>query len=156
MEDGQLKPQAAHSAEVNGISWTVHPARERIVAAVFAVGVIVAVAWLSATLMNEAWWALFAAVVMFAALRRFFLPSTFRVDERGVSAVCGGVRQFYDWADIRRFLHDTGGAYVSTRTRSSPLDLFRGIHLSFTDNAEAAVARIELGLRSKGHASCSG
>ena len=123
-------------------SWRVHPFRERIGVACFAVGVLGAMAWLAAELMQSLWWAVIAFLFLVASLNRFFLPSEFQIDDDGVS-----VRSFFKvsrlrWPQIRRFSHDEHGGFLSTRTRDSFFNSFQGIHLLFGENREAVVNRI--------------
>ena len=122
--------------------WRVHPFRERLCAACFAVGVLGAMAWLAAELMQSLWWAVFAFLLLAASLNRFFLPSEFQIDDDGVT-----VRSFFkvsrlNWLQIRRFLHDEHGGFLSTRSKRSFFDSFGGIHLLFGENREAVVDRI--------------
>ena len=122
--------------------WRVHPFRERIGAACFAVGVLLAMAWLAAELMQSLWWAVMAFLFLAVSLNRFFLPSEFQIDDDGVT-----VRSFFKvsrlrWLQIRRFLHNEQGGFLSTRSKCSFLDSFRGIHLLFGENREAVIDRI--------------
>ena len=124
------------------LSWRVHPFRERFGAACFAVSVLLAMAWLAAELMQSLWWAVMAVLFLAASLNRFFLPSEFQIDNDGVT-----VRSFFKvsrlrWLQIRRFLHDKHGGFLSTRTKASFFESFRGIHLLFGENREAVVNRI--------------
>ena len=148
-----MEDTAARGTET--ISWRVHPARQRIGAALAAGTVILALSSLAAVTMQSPWWGIFSVVFLFVALDRFFLPSEFSIDGDGVVAHCGLSRRACRWRDIRRFNHDGHGGHLSTRVRSSALDSFRGIHLVFGENREAVVARIERCL-AKDRQPCSG
>jgi len=92
----------------------------------------------------EFWaWGLFAAVLMIGLLSRFFFPSDYQVDDEGVAARHGLTQQRLRWGDIRRFTHGARGGYLSTRSRPSALDGFRGVHLLFNGNGPAVVDRIQ-------------
>jgi hypothetical protein len=138
-------PRMDTAADV--LRWRVHPARERIVAAVFALTVILVMAFLASSIMHSLGWGLLAVAVQVLALRRFFLPSEFLIDADGVTASTLWARRQYRWDEIRRFLCDAQGGFLSTRSNSSSLDLFRGIHLVFGKNREAVVCRIQGHLR---------
>jgi len=129
--------------------WRVHPARDRVGAACFAAAVVTAMAWLSAAMMQSVWWGALAVVVLFVALRRFFLPSQFRIDAEGITARNSLSRQRYHWSQIFRFSCDRRGGYLSTRSRSSVLDIFRGMHLLFGEDRETVVAQIRERLNSE-------
>ncbi|MCH8829561.1 MAG: hypothetical protein IID45_08295, partial [Planctomycetes bacterium] len=125
------------------LRWRVHPARERMGAALFAAGVVLVLAWLAADLMQDRWWGVASGVFLFLMLNRFFLPSHFSVDQEGVTARFPLRTLQYRWTEVRRFLHDENGGYLSTRRRGSLLDSFRGIQLIFAGNSETVAARID-------------
>lgn len=148
-----MEDLAARGAET--ISWRVHPARQRVGAALLAGAVILALSALAAFAMHSLWWGIFSALFLFIALERFFLPSEFSIDDGGIVAQYGLSRRTCRWRDIRRFLHDRRGGYLSTRARGSALDAFRGVHLLFGQDRDAVVARIESCL-AKDRQPCSG
>jgi hypothetical protein len=113
------------------------------VALVVALAVIAAFAWLAAEWMESWGWGMFAAVLMIALLNRFFFPSEYRIDSTGISARHGLTRQRLRWPDVRRFVHDAHGGYLSTRARPSTLDAFRGVHLLFDRDRQTAIERIQ-------------
>lgn len=125
------------------ITWRVHPARHRLGAACGAAVAIFAFAWLATDLMGNLGWGLFSGMFLFVMLNRFFLPSEFTLDQNGVTARYPWRSLQFAWHDVRRFLHDNRGGYISDRRRSSMFDAFRGIHLVFAENRDAVVARIK-------------
>jgi len=133
---------ARQDATPDVLQWRVHPARDRLAAAFFALTVIAVVAMLSAALMQSLWWGGLAFAFQMVTLRRFFLPSEFRLDGEGVSASNVWSKQRYRWGEIRRFLCDGRGGFLSTCRQNSMLDLFRGMHLLFDDDRETVIARI--------------
>jgi len=136
-------------------TWRAHPARQRPVAALFAAGVIVGIGAACAVAMN-AWWGILAVAVLVLTLYRFFFPSRFTLDAQGVTAryLFGTTR--CGWSEIRRFCHDRHGVYLSTRSRPSRLDAFRGIHLLFGRSREEVLRRIRLHLADGGSTTCGG
>ena len=76
-------------------------------------------------------------------LNRFFFASTFIIDDAGIEARYPLRKLRLEWKDIRRFLHDSDGGYLSTRSRPSRFDAYRGMHLLFSDDREKANALIE-------------
>lgn len=129
-------------SNANVLQWRVHPARERLTAALCALLVIALAAALCGILMQNLWWSLLAIAFQVIALRRFFLPSEYRVDADGVTARTIWARQQLRWHEVRRFLCDARGAFLSTRTQGSVLDLFRGMHLVFGKNRDAVIDQI--------------
>jgi hypothetical protein len=132
-------------AQYQAMEWRVHPARERVGAAVLSLLVLMGFAWLAADLMQNRWWGAFSGAFLFLMLSRFYLPSEFSIDETGITAKYPWKSTRFKWSDVRSFQHDERGGYLSTR-RPSLLDTFRGIHLLFHDNREAVVSRIRASL----------
>jgi hypothetical protein len=122
--------------------WRVHPARSRLVATLLTIVVIASAAVLSAGVMGHPLWGVFAIAVLTLPLARFLLPTEFVIDEIGITARTVAFRQQLRWSEARRFDWNETSGHVSTRARPSVLDGFRGVHLLFRTDAEAAIARI--------------
>jgi len=123
-------------------SWQAHPARERAGHAAAAAFVVVVLGLMCGLLMQNSLWGVLAVAVMAAALNRFFFPSRFSIDEEGITARYPLRSRRLRWADLRRFAHDGEGGYLSTRTRPSRLDAWRGMHVLFGGRGEDVVPRI--------------
>lgn len=123
-------------------SWQAHPARERIGAAALALGVIGAVAGVVLLSFQSLAWATAACLVLLAALSRFFFPSRFMIDADGITARYLLRTQQIKWRDIRRFVQDDRGGYISTRAKRSWLDAYRGMHILFGTHRETVIKRI--------------
>lgn len=133
-------------------TWQAHPARERpgpAAAAAAAVVLLSGGAWLVG---QSPWWAGAAALVLFLALNRFFLPSRFEIDAEGITARYPLRTRRARWADLRRFAHDRYGGYLSTRSRPSRMDAYGGLHLVFGADRDDAVERIETRMQRGGDA----
>lgn len=136
------------------VTWRVHPARERPLAACGALTVIAPMAWLAADLMQHAAWGIFAAVVLLVALQRFFLPSEYRVDAEGVTVRLPWRTQRYRWQAVRRFVYGERGGFLSSRARPSALDAFGGMPLLFDRRREEVISCIRRHLAEE--ARCAG
>ncbi len=113
------------------LSWQVHPARERWKASLASAAVIGIAGWLAAELMEHAGWGLFAAAVLIVGLNRFFFPTTYELTEEGITANYPLKTVHYPWRELRRFVYDRAGGFLSPRARRSLLDEYRGISLLF-------------------------
>lgn len=133
----EVKPDSS----VQATSWSAHPAKQRPRAALGAAAVILlmgAAAWLS-----FGWaWGIGAVVLLVASLNRFFLRSRFELDERCLVARYPLRTQRIEWCDVRRFVTDEHGGYLSTRSVPSRMDAYRGVHLLFAANREEVAERI--------------
>lgn len=124
------------------LSWRVHPARERVKATLFATVVILTIAVAIYVSFRSVGWSLIALLVLVMSLNRFFFPSRFTIDHEGITACYPLRRQRCAWENVRRFLHDRNGGYLSTRHGSSRLDAFRGMHVLFGNRQEAVIREI--------------
>jgi hypothetical protein len=158
--DVEQQPDEAAAA---AFSWRAHPARERPAAGALAVGVIVAASLLVGTSAG-AWWGVFSAAVLVLSLSRFLLASRFTIDDEGVTARYPFGRQRLAWQQVRRMHVDAHGGYLSTRSRPSRLDAYRGMHLLFGGARDAVLAEIRRRMdaaaggedRAQGGTSCAG
>jgi len=148
-----LTPHA--DAELPAKAWRVHPARERpgraFAAGVAVAGVALAVPFSARSSLG----ALLAALWLLVQLRHFFLPSWFAIDDQGITARDPLGRKRYRWRDVRRFVTDRHGGYLSTRARHSRLDAVRGMHLLFGPDRSEIEAAIRLGME-RGGCRCDG
>ena len=129
-------------AEAAATTWRAHPARERPVAAAVG-GAAVAAVVLAVYLCSLSWAVtLLAAVWMVVQMRHFFLPSRFAIDPDGITARDALGRKRYRWREVRRFVADRHGAYLSTRERQSWLDPWRGMHVLFGQRRDEIRAAI--------------
>jgi hypothetical protein len=132
-------------------TWHAHPARERTSRAVAGAGVIVLLAAVVFVLMDAdpnastaaaIAWSILSAVVLVLALNRFFFRSRFTIDAEGITARYPLRKQRFQWADLRRFVHDEYGGFLSTRAARSWLDAYRGMHLLFGEHRRTVIERI--------------
>ncbi|UCD76615.1 MAG: hypothetical protein JSV91_06755 [Phycisphaerales bacterium] len=131
-------------------TWRAHPARERFGLALLGATLILAVGGViflmvradGASLTVCSAWATLSVVILALALNRFFLPSRFSIDEQGITAWFPLRRRRFRWADIRRFVHDANGGYLSTRTRRSRLDAYTGLHILFGTRDREVIEQI--------------
>ena len=123
-------------------TWQAHPARERIGAAVLGMCLLLVFAGVVLLAFQSPAWAVAALLVLLAALNRFFFPSRFKIDADGITARYLLRTQQIRWDDIRRFVQDDRGGFISTRAKRSWLDAYRGMHILFGTQRETVIKRI--------------
>jgi len=76
-------------------------------------------------------WAVLAVVVLVVGANRFFFPTRYELDDEGITARFPLKTSRYRWAELRRFVYDRSGGFLSPRAKRSFLDEYRGISLLF-------------------------
>ena len=124
-------------------SWRAHPAKERLAYTIGALIVILAFAALAYLAFGNPAWAGLSIVVLVLALNRFFFPSRYTIDEEGITANYPLRKVRLLWKDLKRFVHDQHGGYLSTRARASRLDAYQGMHILFDDQRDRIIECID-------------
>lgn len=135
--------------------WRAHPAKERVLRTVGASLVILLFGLLIFAGFQSPASGGLSVIVLVLALNRYFFPSRFEIDEEGITARYPLRRMRLLWKDLRRFVHDHHGGYLSTRSVASRLDAYQGMHILFDGHREQVVKRINQ-LLAAGHPGCSG
>ena len=110
--------------------WTAWPAAESPGRTSLLLIAIMALAGLCGMIGGDFLWAATGAALMMLGLNRWFLPTTFEVDDDGILVGYPLRRRTVAWRDARRLVIDPGGGWLSTsrggRRSSSGLDLYWG------------------------------
>lgn len=114
--------------------WTVHPAAQKPLAAVFAVivtlafGGIVAVTFGDWTWQGAAWgWGACAVAALVASQMKFWVPTTFIVGFEYIEAHSVLSRSRSPrWGDVRRFVNDERGGLLARRAIPSRWEAVKG------------------------------
>lgn len=117
--------EAAPSGETH--AWTVHPARERPIAALATVAVIAAFALAVLSFSESRLWALLAIVVLCLSLSRFFFATRYCVSVERIEVIGLWGRRCLAWSEVRRAEFARGGVWLSTFRRPHRLERRRGL-----------------------------
>lgn len=122
--------------------WTVFPARER--PAIAAVALVILGLLSAAVGVNAQSFvaAALAFAALFLSLNRFFFPSSFALDEQGITARFPFAKRQLFWSRIRRFVHDEKGGILFCSARPSFWDRWTGLPLMFPQDDPTPVERI--------------
>ncbi len=111
------------------LTWRTHPAARRPQAAALAGLVIVAFSVVAGFTFGHYGWGVLSAAVLFLSLNRFFLPSTFTIDETGVSAKFPLGSRRIEWKTVRRFEAGPHEVMLSMNIRRTWLNAGRELHI---------------------------
>ncbi|HOD67571.1 MAG TPA: hypothetical protein PK186_09995 [candidate division Zixibacteria bacterium] len=122
------------------MEWRVHPATRRpwLTAAVSLF--ILAVSFLVLVTTDSRWFSFFALVVLFASLAKFYFPTSYRMDGRGVTIKTTTQTLLKEWRLFRSYYPDRNGVLLSPFPQPSRLENFRGLYVLFGGNREDVVA----------------
>lgn len=131
------------------LTWRVHPAARRPVAAALAGLVILAFSIVAALTFGHWGWGLLSAGVLLISLNRFFLPSTFVIDASGIAATfpLGGRR--LEWRTVRRFEPGPYEVVLSMNIRRTWLNASREVHIPLGGEKKRALELIRAHLPEK-------
>lgn len=139
-------------------TWKAHPAKQHVGRACLGL-VVISLAGLGvAVAAGHPVWGVLGAVALLLSLQRFFFPSSFEIDEAGITARYLMSNKRMRWSAARRLVVDANGGFLSTRGRKSWLDAYRGLHLVWNEQRNEAIAAVEARLaatRSAAEASAS-
>ena len=124
-------------------TWHAHPARERTGPAVLGLLIVAALAAAVWTMVHSITGAVVSAIVVVAALNRFYFRSRFEIDSTGITARFLLGTQRLRWSETRRFVVDDHGGYLSSRSKRSRLDAWQGVHILFGLQRAAVIERIQ-------------
>ena len=136
MSAQNLQPAAA-------FTWYAHPAGERTGPAVLGLVIVAALAAAVWAMVHSVTGAAVTAIVMVAALNRFYFRSRFEIDSDGITARYPLRTQRLRWSETRRFVVDDHGGYLSSRSKRSRLDAWQGLHILFGRQRTAVIERIQ-------------
>jgi len=107
------------------------PFRALLVLSISALFLYIAYDW------TEMWFlVMLCGGVLFLSLRRFFLPTVYRLDEEGVTIITGGWESRRRWSEFKNAYFHKIGVHLSPFERPSWLDSFRGLFLRYSGNGE--------------------
>ncbi|MEO0091863.1 MAG: hypothetical protein ABIK61_04035 [candidate division WOR-3 bacterium] len=110
------------------ITWQVHRAKETPKKTIL-VSVILGIFIIFLILFYGFYWALFAAIILFASLNAYFLPTTYTLTDNEIIVDKKLFRNKLEWNRFRKYYITSTGIVLSPFTKKNFLDNFRGIHL---------------------------
>jgi len=138
------------SAAAPRFEWRAHPARERPLAALLAVAVIVAFGWAVYLFSQQRLWAIGSSVVLCLALARFFFGCRYVLDQTGITQITTFTRRRLRWENVRRVEVGSLGAWLSPSARRNWREGRRGVHVLFGGQREQVLAHLRRALESHG------
>jgi len=140
------KTAEAASEEVDEgvtLAWACHPVRRKPIVSVAVSVLILVVGAAVLYIMQSGLFALFAMVVMFAALAKFYFPTSYRLSDRRIMIKTTTQTLYKDWKIFRSCYPDKNGILLSPFAEPSRLENFRGLFIMFNNNRDEVTAFVK-------------
>lgn len=122
--------------------WVFFPARANwfvtILVSIFLFCLLVIVYWLTAS----RFFTIIGAVVLLASMRSFYFPTTYQLYEDKVKVTHTVSSISKNWSLYRSVFPERNGVFISTFTRPSRLENFRGLFLRYGDGDRDKILEI--------------
>lgn len=131
LERSSIPQDDKETVREEAIKWKSHPLTENTLKTVALFGVLAVVLYAIYFAFGSLYFVGLAAVVLFLSLMRYFVPTHYRADKRGISILFFGLSKFREWSSFRNVYLHSSGIHLAPFERPSALDSFRGIFLLF-------------------------
>lgn len=126
----------------DALAWESHPLRERPLAGLGTIVVIVLLGGLVTDWMGHVAWGWLAVLALCLSLHRFFFATRYRIDAQGIEArTLAGVRRVA-WPEVRHARIGERGAWLSPSPLPNWRDGRRGVHVLYGRQRDKVVAEL--------------
>ena len=132
--DELIQKNMAERNEGKAIQWSCHPVKHRPLVSVGIVLLVLLIVFMTYNTTGSVFFGLLACIVMFVSLARFFLPTHYRMSDKGVTVKTTTQTISKNWTEYRSFYPDKNGVLLSPFAEPSRLENFRGIYIMFNNN----------------------
>ncbi len=133
-------PVAEEVDEGATLEWTCHPVKRKPLVSAAVTVLILVVGAAVLYIMQSLLFAVFSMVVMFAALAKFFFPTSYRLSDRRIMIKTTTQTLYKDWVIYRSCYADRNGVLLSPFAEPSRLENFRGLYIMFNNNRDEVIA----------------
>jgi len=111
------------------IRWTIHPARENPKRTLGAVMIILCFSGIVLFSFSSVEWALFSFFILFLSLMRYFIPTSYKLNQLVIESSFLGICKKRKWNEFKRIRSVKGGIFLSPFEKPHRLESFRGVFL---------------------------
>ena len=126
------------------LSWSVHPLLQNSLArSASVICIIVFVSIVASYSFSHIGYGIISVCCLFFSMVRYFLPSHYTVDEKGLHCELLWHETFREWSYFGRGEIRGHGIFLSPFVRPNRLDTFRGVFLPFNSNDDILLPFIQ-------------
>jgi hypothetical protein len=118
------------------MQWVCHPLKRKPLVSVAVTAFVMVIVVMVYLLTVSHMFALLALVIMIGSLAKFYLPTRFKLSDRGVTIKTTTQTLFKEWKVYRSCYPDKKGILLSPFVEPSRLENFRGLYVMFEGNGE--------------------
>lgn len=122
------------------MEWVVHPVTRRPWVSAAVTAFVVAVVVLVRITTESPAFAVLALVIMAASLAKFYFPTRYKLDDKGVTVKTTTQTLTKEWKLYRSCYPDKNGILLSPFAEPSRLENFRGLYIMFQGNGDEVTA----------------
>jgi hypothetical protein len=122
--------------------WVSHPARERPLATMLLLGVILLAGMAAALAMENLWWGLIGVALLVLSMWTYLTPCRFTMNEEGVAKKSVFATETKTWSQVRSLVTDRYGVLLSPFPQPTRLAKFRGLSVQFSGNRKEVLEYI--------------
>lgn len=113
------------------LRWKSHPLIENTARTITLFALLGVVLWAVYFAFDSVYYLCLAAIVLFFSLLRYFVPTHYQADSRGIHILFFGISKFREWSSFSNFYLHSTGVHLAPFERPSALDSFRGMFILF-------------------------
>ena len=125
------------------LEWTTHPMKRKPLVALVVTLFIILIAVLVYITTISKLFTLLTLIVLFASLAKFYLPTRYRLSDKGVAVKTTTQTIYKSWDVYRSCYPDKNGILLSPFFEPTRMENFRGIYLIFAENKDEVTAFVE-------------
>lgn len=115
------------------MEWTVYPYKQDKKKTILAIILIILILVFIYFTLGGLFWALLAGLLLIGSVSSYFLPTSFRVTNDGLTVKTKGRESEFEWDYFKRYHIFDDGIALSPYKEPSRLDNYRGVFLRFGD-----------------------
>lgn len=134
-------------SEPGSLRWTAHPVRRRPVVSAAVTVFVILVTVVVFYAMDSRTFAVLALVVMLLSLGKFYFPTRYVLDKKGITIKSTTQTLNKEWRLYRSCYPDKNGVLLSPFAEPSRLENFRGLYIMAKDNREEVLVFVKERIR---------
>ena len=128
----------------SNLKWSVHPLRQnRPFRSLSLISIILVISVIVSNSFGSIGFGFLSLIILVGSMFRYFFPSRYILDEKGVHWVILGYTINRCWSEFKRCEDRKNGVFLSTFVKPHRLDAFQGLFIPYNQNRESVLNIID-------------